>query len=255
MKVQQGSSLVRIATAGALLAAVSAMAATTITTFDYFVSDELYASWASPSAIIDSGPTAYTITATGYGSNYKYTPVDGTGNTNVELTVTLSGPPAADGHLGPIIGLVDADGTYANYAWYGQLLGTHVLTMPIATPTWIASPGTTPGLDVATINHLHLQLDPGGFGTQGAYTVAWEHLRLTGAPPPAITNFSFNQQTLEFSLTWTSSIGKLYTVAYSTNATGPYAPLATDIPAIEASTTTSVIMPEGDKGFLRILEQ
>jgi hypothetical protein len=81
--------------------------------------------------------------------------------------------------LGPIVTLVDADGTRANYAWFGQLLGSHVLTLPLATPTWYEAPGTTPGLDATLIDHMHLQIDPGGFGTQGAYTVSWNEVGLT----------------------------------------------------------------------------
>src|SRR6186997_428109 len=82
----------------------SAQADTVLTTFDDFFSGALYDSWASPNAVIESGTTNYVITATGYGSNWKYLPVDGAGNTTIELTVTLSGAPAADGHLGPIVG-------------------------------------------------------------------------------------------------------------------------------------------------------
>jgi hypothetical protein len=122
-----------IAVTGSLGMITSASANLTINTFDNFNSDALYASWSS--ATIVSGPTSYSVTATGYGSNWKYNPIfdDGTGNTTVELTVTLSAanPGAADGKLGPILTIEDADGTSFNYAWYGQTLGSHVLTMPI----------------------------------------------------------------------------------------------------------------------------
>ena len=188
MKQQKRWFASALALAGSLALVSPAMADATITTFDNFVSDALYPSWALPSATIVSGPTAYTITATGYGSNYKYigAPViNGLGNTHLELTVTLSGPLAADGHLGPIIGLIDGDGTHVNYAWYGQLLGNHVLTMPVDSPTWTAAPGTTPGLDLSTLTHMHMQLDPGGFGTQGAYTISFENLRLITVPEPS----------------------------------------------------------------------
>ena len=177
-----------LALAGSLALVSPALAQTTITTFDNFVSDALYPSWALPSATIVSGPSAYTITATGYGSNYKYIgapAINGVGNTHLELTVTLSGPAGADGHLGPIIGLIDGDGTHVNYAWYGQLLGSHVLTVPIDSPTWTDAPGTTPGLDLSTLTHMHMQLDPGGFGTSGFYTVSWENLSLITVPEPS----------------------------------------------------------------------
>ena len=176
----------------ALLAALSMMlmvgtvrADAVITTFDNFVSDALYPGWALPSSTIVSGPTSYSITSTGYGSNYKYIedPLrDGTGYTKLELTVTLSGPPAADGQLGPIITLLDIDGTRNNYAFFGQTLGTHVLVADLASPTWTDTPGN-PGLNPNELQHMHMQLDPGGFGTSGAYTVVWENLSLIGRVP------------------------------------------------------------------------
>ncbi len=161
-----------------------------ITSFETFFENQLYASWAAPypDAIIDSGPESYSVTAIGYGSNWTYIGdlgVLGAGNTHLKLDITLEGPPEADGHLGPIITLVDADGSNYNFAWYGQLLGNNVLTIPVTSPTWIGAPGTTPGLDLDALEHLHLQLDPGGFGNTGQYTAIWNELSLitvTGIP-------------------------------------------------------------------------
>ena len=187
MKRQHRSFTSALVLAGSLALICPAVAQTTITTFDSFTSDALYPSWALPSATIVSGPLSYDITASGYGSNYKYIgfpAINGAGNTHIELTVTLSGPLAADGMLGPIIGLIDGDGTHVNYAWYGQTLGSHVLSMPVDSPTWIAAAGTTPGFDLASLTHMHMQLDPGGFGTSGFYTVSWENLSLTIVPEP-----------------------------------------------------------------------
>jgi len=172
-----------------MISADVASAATTISTFDNFTSDALYPSWALPSSTVVSGPTSYSITATGYGSNYKYIgdpAIVGAGNTDIELTVTLSGPAGADGHLGPIVGIIDGDGTHYNYAWYGQTLGSHVLTMPVESPTWVAAAGGTPGLDLNTLTHMHMQLDPGGFGSQGAYTVEWQNLQLIVPEPSSL---------------------------------------------------------------------
>jgi len=176
-------------TMASCLAIVSPAAAdATITTFDNFVSDALYPSWALPSATIVSGPTAYSVTAIGYGSNYKYIedPArNGAGNTHIQLSVTLSGPAGADGMLGPIITLIDTDGTRVNYAWFGQTLGSHVLTTAVDSPTWTDAPGAIPGLDLAGLQHMHMQLDPGGFGTSGFYTVSWENLSLITVPEPS----------------------------------------------------------------------
>lgn len=159
----------------------TAQAQVVVSTFDTFFENALYASWAAPEAIINSGPESYSVTATGYGSNWTY--IEGTvepaaGSTHLELDIALSGPAEADGFLGPIITLVDADNTRHSYAWYGQTLGDHLLTMPVTSPTIMASPGTVPGLDLDALVHMHMELDPGEYGTSGAYTVEWKNLNL-----------------------------------------------------------------------------
>jgi len=169
-----------VAIASGLAIINPAVANTTINSFDSFTSDALYGSWSTPAATIVSGPTSYMVSSYGWGSNWKYNPVDGSGNATVQLTVSLSGGPTADGQLGPVITLVDGDGTRFNYAWYGQTLGSHVLTMPLDSPTWSDGAGTTPGLDLATLTHLHMGLDPGGYADQ--YTVAWEDLSVIPEP-------------------------------------------------------------------------
>jgi len=247
-----------IGAAGTLALAISASANLTINTFDNFTSDALYASWSS--ATIVSGPTAYSITATGYGSNYKYNPIsqDGTGNTTVQLTVSLSAanPGAASGKLGPILTLVDGDGTEYNYAWYGQLLGNHlVLTMPITSPTWIGSAGSTPGLNLATLTHMHMQLDPSSYS--GQYTVAWEDAQLIGATPPTITitSESYDAANHQFTLTWTSTPGSTYTIWHTSSLSSPFNVLLNGIPSGGASTTYTVYVPAGDTGFLRVQKE
>lgn len=168
-----------LAIAAGLVLVSSAVADVTINSFDNFTSDALYGSWATGTIV--SGPTSYSVTATGYGSNWKYNPVNGAGYTTVQLTLSLSGLPAADGKLGPIITLEDADGTSFNFAWYGQTLGSHVLTMAADTPTWVGAAGTIAGLDLATLTHLHMQLDPSSYADQ--YTVTWENLGMVGVIP------------------------------------------------------------------------
>src|SRR5689334_6110786 len=95
------------------------LADTTITTFHDFNLDGLFA-WAD--AVVVSTSTNYSITDTNYGSGYKaINPhIDATGETNVELTVTLDGTGGPDDPIsGPIVSLVDNDGTFYNWAWYG----------------------------------------------------------------------------------------------------------------------------------------
>jgi hypothetical protein len=238
--------------AASIALASPATADLVINTFDNFTSDALYASWST--ATIVSGPTSYSVTATNYGSNYKYNPIaeDGTGNALVQLTVTLSAAdPSADGQLGPIITLVDGDGTEYNYAWYGQTLGHHVLTMPINSPTWMSGPNN--GLDLATLTHLHIQLDPSGY--HGGYTVVWEDARLISTPPPQITSQSYNPATHQFTLTWTSSANGTYAVQYSSSVSGAFTDLQTGIAGAGATTTFTVTVPDGDVGFLRVKSQ
>jgi len=169
--------------AAGLLGGNYARADVQLVSFHNFTADEMYGSW--PAAKVVSGETNYVITATGYGSNYKYlgNPPGGdvTGCTNLQLKVTLSGPPRADGQLGVLVNLVDGDGTEFVYAWYGQKLGYHVLTMPVDFPSRTNAVGSVSGLDLTSITHLHLQLDPGQLGTNDAYTVSWEDLSLVGS--------------------------------------------------------------------------
>ncbi len=240
-----------ITLASSLVMVNPASADTTINSFDDFTSGALYGSWIS--ATIDSGPTAYSITATNYGSNYKYNPVDGSGEKTIELTVTLSSSAPQAGKLGPIVELIDGDGTDYIFAWYGQNNGHHVLTKPLNQPNSIVAAGSVAGLNLATLTHLHLQLDPSSY-TSG-YTIAWENLRLTGAPGPLITAPSYDPSTHEFMLTWKSSPGKTYTIQQTADLSTAFAPLITDIPSDGASTTTTVIMPDGNSGFLRVQQQ
>ena len=101
----------------------------------------------------------------------------GAGNTHLQLTVNLSGPPEADGHLGPIVGLIDGDGTHDNYAWYGQTLGSSRVD-DARELAHVGGGGRVQRRDSTCrpLTHMHMQLDPGGFGTSGAYTIEWQDL-------------------------------------------------------------------------------
>jgi hypothetical protein len=232
----------------------SASAETVLTTFENFTLDGLFSSWASATVVSD--PTNYSITATGYGSGYKgITPnIDATGETNIELTVTLTGTNAANTPMsGPIVSLVDADGTFYNYAWYGQIAGTHVLKASLRQPTFTSGAGTVPGLDLSRLAFFHLQDDPGTYS--GQYTIAFNLLRLTGAPALAVTSQSFDIASQQFTLTWASRPGMNYTVLFASDLSSSFSPLLTDIPSAGTNTTTSVTVPGGQAGFLQILQQ
>lgn len=162
-----------LALATGLIVVSPATAQTTITTFDNFNLTGLFA-WSD--ATIVSGPTSYSVTDTGYGSGYfDINPnINALGGTTLEVTLTLSGGPGADGQLGPIVSLVDGDGTFINFPWYGQTLGSHVLSADLT---------AYPALDLATLDFFHLQLDPSGYS--GAYTVEWQNMRITTVPEPS----------------------------------------------------------------------
>ena len=163
-----------IALAGGLAVASSAMADTTITTFDNFNLTGLFG-WSD--AVVVSGPTSYSITDSGYGSGYyDINPnINASGGTTLQVTLTLSGAPEASGQLGPIVSLVDGDGTFINFPWYGQTLGSHVLTADLT---------LYPALDLSTLDFFHLQLDPGGY--HDTYTVEWQNMRIFTVPEPSV---------------------------------------------------------------------
>ena len=169
------------------------------------------------------------------------------------MTVTLSSSAPNTGKLGPIVTLEDADGTSFNYAWYGQLNGRKVLILPLNSPSSTNAAGTVASLDLAKLTQFHLQLDPSDY--HNGYTVAWENLRLTGAPRPVITAPAYNSTTHEFTLTWTSLPGKSYTILQTPDLATAFAPLVTDIASDGLSTTATVAMPDGESGFLRVQQQ
>jgi hypothetical protein len=232
----------------------SSRADTTISAFENFNLDGVFSSWVSASIV--SGPTNYSVTASGYGSGYKaISPnLDATGETNIELTVTLTGSGGPSSPIsGPIVSLVDADGTFYNYAWYGQVAGTHVLKANLNAPTFTSAAGSTPGLDLSKLAFFHLQDDPGSY--VGTYTISFQLLRLTGAPRLVITSRFYDPATQLFTLTWTSKPTKTYTILYTSDLDVSFSPLVTDIASNGTSTTASVSMPAGQSGFLRVEEQ
>jgi hypothetical protein len=58
-----------------------------------------------------------------------------------------------------------------------------VLRAPLAAPSWISNAGSVPGLNLDSLPHMHMQLDPAQFGATGAYTIEWKNLNLITAGP------------------------------------------------------------------------
>ena len=148
-----------------------------------WILDELYPNWDLATEV--SGTDSYSLTASGYGSGYKgliSEGILGAGNNTLQLELTLSGDTGGSGQLGPIVRLVDTDGTDYSYRWYGQTYGSKVLTSPVESPHTTMDPGLIPGLDLDNLESMFLELDPYLF--TGSYTVEWQDLRLTTVTPP-----------------------------------------------------------------------
>lgn len=159
------------AIAGVLVFAGSARAAgVTVETFDNFVPNALYASWATPAATITAGPTAWEVASIGYGSLWKYEgDINAAGLNQVRLTIDIAGDPGVI--AGPIVDLVDNNGAWATFAWYGKTAGSYVLTADLS---------TTPWLNAADIQHIHIECDPGGFA--GMYDLTIRDLSIVPEP-------------------------------------------------------------------------
>lgn len=165
----------RIVAAAGLLVAAPATATTLITDFNNFNLAGTYGSWTS--ATITSGPDDYRVEAQGWGGGfYDIDPnISAAGETTIELEVTLN---PANGDLGGVIlVLVDEDITQYNYAWYALPNGHHTLTATIESPSWVSAGGATPGLDLADLSFIHIQVDP-----IGTCDVSFQNLVLTPEP-------------------------------------------------------------------------
>ena len=238
-----------------------AMTSVEVLTFDNYHQDALYGAWAGGNgATMISGPTNWTVTATGGGSDWVYLGgpngvCDGAGQSNIVLTVTISGVPAGD-VINPYVELLDEDGTDYTYTWDSLTNGQYVLTMPAQSPTRVNAAGT-PGLNLAKLQHSHIGVDTGGQPTQ--YTISFDDLSLstpvTSPPAIQITSQSYNPQTRQLTLTWTSNPNASYTILSTSTLQASMSPLTINIPSGGATTTTTVTMPAGNSGFVQVQQQ
>jgi hypothetical protein len=159
----------------------SAWADTQITSFDNFLLNSAYGSWGDSNvATLTSGPTSFDVESLDFGGGFKdiIPNVDGTGETTLELDASVLA--SSIGEAGFVVALGDTDFTEWNYAWYGNLIGDHVLTKPISTPSFVSNAGSDGILDLSALDYIHIQVDPGG---ANSYSVTFNNLRLTGAVP------------------------------------------------------------------------
>lgn len=139
---------------------------------------------------------------------------------------------------------------------------------------WYTTNGTLdvinsgPAPVVGSTYQLFNNIGSGGYGGQFASTtlptlsagLSWTNellvngsIAVVGQPTVTITSFRYNPSTLQFTLTWASSAGASYTVLESPSLNpAVWSPLQTNIPSGGSTTTATVTMPAGTKGFLRI---
>lgn len=242
------------------LALAGAMTNVEVLTFDNYHQNAVYGAWAS-GATTSVGPTNWTVTAIGGGSDWVYLGgpdgvCNGAGQSNIVLTVTVSGVGAGE-IINPFVELIDSDSSDYTYTWYNLTNGQYSLTMPVQSPTTINAAGSTPGLNLAKLQHSHIGVDTGGQPTQ--YTISFDDLSLAtpvvSAPTIQITSQSYNPQTHQLTLTWTSSPTKSYTILSTSNLQTPMSPLSANISSGGATTTTTVTLPVGNSGFVKVEQQ
>ena len=72
---------------------------------------------------------------------------------------------------------------------------------------------------------------------------------------PTITSYKYNPATQQFTLTWASQTGGIYTMQSSASLKSSFTSLVANIPSGGNTTTNTVTMPGGNMGYLRILAQ
>ena len=229
----------------------------TVCSFKNFFMSGDYGNWLSANEI--STPDYWEMSASGFGGGYSslYPNLTTTSNRTLQLNVTLIAPAAANGKLGPIVVLQDADGTQLNYAWYGQSPGTNlVLTKALNAGAPVGGqPGTTAGFDFSSIAFFHLQLDSGSYAD--AYTIQANDLSIIGCPPVIIqiTAFSYDPVSGQFNLTWSSENGATYAIQTSSDLGTTFADAYTGIASGGASTSVSITPLDPARTFIRIRKE
>jgi hypothetical protein len=93
----------------------------------------------------------------------------------------------------------------------------------------------------------------------GPYIYYFDNFELIDTAPVApalvITSSQYNPVTRQFMLTWSSQPDASYNVLYTANLQSAFTTLATGIPSGGNTTTTTVTLPAGSAGFLRVVAQ
>jgi autotransporter-associated beta strand protein len=181
------SRIVAVVSLSALAMAASMVSATTVASFDEWFPDSVYGSW--PNGELAMNPTSFGVKATGFGGGYAniIPNVDATGASVIQLSASVNA-----GVAGFLVALGDTTGHEWNYAWYGNIPGggvggsnDYVFTKPISSFNF--STGAAGQLDVANIDYIHIQVDP-GFNPTLQYDVTYNDLSLV----PGTQNLTWN---------------------------------------------------------------
>lgn len=94
-------------------------------------------------------------------------------------------------------------------------------------------------------------------GTGYPYIYFFDNFQLIDTAPvvPKIISSGYNSALHQFMLEWTSETGGTYTVQYSANLMAGFSTLVANVPSGGTTTTTTVTLPAGNMGYLRILVQ
>jgi hypothetical protein len=80
-------------------------------------------------------------------------------------------------------------------------------------------------------------------------------MQVSVAATPLITAQSYNPATHNFSLTWTSAPGKIYSIQYSTNLVGGFTTILSGVNAGGTNTTKTVTLPDAPACFVRVQQE
>jgi len=181
-------------------------------------------------------------------------------STQVTVTFTINGTASGYNWVGTPFN--PNDGIGAGYNYYsgsgnpGNPAGA-VWSGNTASLTWDLSPAELAAVQGGgdTLYGFNIGIDPASVSPANI-DITYNSITFS-APSTSIqiTSQSYNPATHQFALTWTSSPGKNYTVLSTSNLTTPMSPLVTNIASGGTTTSTTVTMPAGDSGFLKIQQQ
>lgn len=138
-------------------------------------------------------------------------------------------------------------GRRENFAQWGLQRSTYSVTLD-QIAAWGGSPVKD---DPAIICFSDIE------STGNPFVYFYDNFQLIDTAPvvPDIVSSQYNPASRQFTLIWTSETGGTYTVQYSTNLLSGFSTLVSGIPSGGTVTLTTVTLPAGNQGYLRILAE